>query len=190
MVSMPATHRPLGAVVCISPWNFPLAIFTGQIAAALAAGNVVLAKPAEETCLIAAEGVASFGKRAFPRGALQFLPGAGEVGAAHGGEPGDQGRHVHHILFGLVSVGVVGLIVWFPRDVGPDTLLSIGLGLLLGGAIGNMIDRFRFGYVVDWVDAGIGDLRFYTFNVADSMIIAIDPPADRARALPPARRRG
>ena len=46
---------PLGPVVCISPWNFPLAIFTGQVAAALAAGNPVLAKPAEQTPLIAAE---------------------------------------------------------------------------------------------------------------------------------------
>ena len=52
-----ATHRPLGLVVCISPWNFPIAIFTGQIAAALAAGNGVIAKPAEETPLIAAEAV-------------------------------------------------------------------------------------------------------------------------------------
>ena len=52
------THRPLGPVVCISPWNFPLAIFTGQVAAALAAGNSVLAKPAEQTPLIAAQGVA------------------------------------------------------------------------------------------------------------------------------------
>ena len=50
-------HRPLGPVVCISPWNFPLAIFTGQVAAALAAGNPVLAKPAEQTPLIAAEAV-------------------------------------------------------------------------------------------------------------------------------------
>jgi RHH-type proline utilization regulon transcriptional repressor/proline dehydrogenase/delta 1-pyrroline-5-carboxylate dehydrogenase len=49
-------HKPLGPVVCISPWNFPLAIFTGQVAAALVAGNPVLAKPAEETPLIAAEG--------------------------------------------------------------------------------------------------------------------------------------
>ena len=52
-----ARHAPLGPVVCISPWNFPLAIFTGQVAAALAAGNPVLAKPAEETPLIAAEAV-------------------------------------------------------------------------------------------------------------------------------------
>lgn len=74
------------------------------------------------------------------------------------------------LLFGLVSIGVVGLIVWFHGSSGRNTLLSIALGLLLGGAIGNMIDRFRLGYVIDWVDVGIGDLRFYTFNVADSAI--------------------
>jgi signal peptidase II len=74
------------------------------------------------------------------------------------------------ILFGLVSIGVIGLIIWFHGSSGRNTLLSIALGLLLGGAIGNMLDRFRFGYVVDWIDAGIGDVRFYTFNVADSMI--------------------
>ena len=55
--SSPGSPAPLGLVVCISPWNFPLAIFTGQIAAALAAGNSVIAKPAEETPLIAAEAV-------------------------------------------------------------------------------------------------------------------------------------
>ncbi|MFU9137900.1 trifunctional transcriptional regulator/proline dehydrogenase/L-glutamate gamma-semialdehyde dehydrogenase [Erwinia tasmaniensis] len=76
------THRPLGPVVCISPWNFPLAIFTGQIAAALAAGNSVLAKPAEQTPLIAAEAVALLHEAGVPIGALQLLPGRGEtVGA-------------------------------------------------------------------------------------------------------------
>lgn len=74
------------------------------------------------------------------------------------------------LLFGLVSIGVVGLIVWYHASSGRNALLSLALGLLLGGAIGNMIDRFRVGYVVDWVDIGIGDLRFYTFNVADSAI--------------------
>lgn len=74
------------------------------------------------------------------------------------------------LLFGLVSIGVVGLIVWYHGSSGRNALLSLALGLLLGGAIGNMIDRFRVGYVVDWVDIGIGDLRFYTFNVADSAI--------------------
>jgi len=76
------THRPLGPVVCISPWNFPLAIFTGQIAAALAAGNSVLAKPAEQTPLIAAQGVAILLEAGVPPGVVQLLPGQGEtVGA-------------------------------------------------------------------------------------------------------------
>ncbi|MDQ2989537.1 MAG: bifunctional proline dehydrogenase/L-glutamate gamma-semialdehyde dehydrogenase PutA, partial [Pseudomonadota bacterium] len=73
----------LGPVTCISPWNFPLAIFTGQVAAALAAGNVVLAKPAEQTPLIAHRAVELFHQAGIPKGALQFLPGRGEVvGAA------------------------------------------------------------------------------------------------------------
>jgi RHH-type proline utilization regulon transcriptional repressor/proline dehydrogenase/delta 1-pyrroline-5-carboxylate dehydrogenase len=75
------SHRPLGPVVCISPWNFPLAIFTGQVAAALAAGNPVLAKPAEETPLIAAVAIQLLREAGVPEGAVQLLPGAGEVGA-------------------------------------------------------------------------------------------------------------
>jgi len=74
---------PVGIFACISPWNFPLAIFTGQIAAALAAGNGVLAKPAEQTGLIAAEAVALLHKAGVPRDVLQLLPGDGPgVGAA------------------------------------------------------------------------------------------------------------
>ncbi|MBL8327818.1 MAG: trifunctional transcriptional regulator/proline dehydrogenase/L-glutamate gamma-semialdehyde dehydrogenase [Rubrivivax sp.] len=77
------SHRPLGPVVCISPWNFPLAIFVGQVSAALAAGNVVLAKPAEQTPLVAAQAVRVLHEAGIPRGALQLLPGRGEtVGAA------------------------------------------------------------------------------------------------------------
>ncbi|MBX8491045.1 trifunctional transcriptional regulator/proline dehydrogenase/L-glutamate gamma-semialdehyde dehydrogenase [Pseudomonas cichorii] len=76
------THRPLGPVVCISPWNFPLAIFSGQVAAALAAGNPVLAKPAEQTPLIAAQAVRLLLEAGIPEGVLQLLPGRGEtVGA-------------------------------------------------------------------------------------------------------------
>jgi signal peptidase II len=74
------------------------------------------------------------------------------------------------ILFAFVSIGVVGLIVWFHGSAGRNTLLSVALGLLLGGALGNMTDRFRYGYVVDFVDLGVGDLRWYTFNVADAAI--------------------
>ncbi|TSE34870.1 Bifunctional protein PutA [Tepidimonas fonticaldi] len=79
----PRAARPLGPVACISPWNFPLAIFTGQIAAALAAGNPVLAKPAEQTPLVAARMTALLHEAGVPRDALQLLPGPGEtVGAA------------------------------------------------------------------------------------------------------------
>ncbi|MDI5935752.1 bifunctional proline dehydrogenase/L-glutamate gamma-semialdehyde dehydrogenase PutA [Halomonas kalidii] len=66
-----------GVFVCISPWNFPLAIFTGQIAAALAAGNAVLAKPAEQTPLIAARAVELMREAGLPEAALQLLPGDG-----------------------------------------------------------------------------------------------------------------
>ncbi|WP_182083965.1 trifunctional transcriptional regulator/proline dehydrogenase/L-glutamate gamma-semialdehyde dehydrogenase [Aureimonas sp. ME7] len=75
-------QAPLGPVVCISPWNFPLAIFTGQVAAALVAGNPVVAKPAEETPLIAHEAVRILHEAGVPAGALQFAPGDGRLGAA------------------------------------------------------------------------------------------------------------
>jgi len=72
-----------GVFVCISPWNFPLAIFTGQIAAALAAGNAVIAKPAEQTSLMAARAVALMHEHGIPRDVLQLLPGDGaELGGA------------------------------------------------------------------------------------------------------------
>lgn len=72
--------------------------------------------------------------------------------------------------FGIVSLVVVGLIVLYHARAAPNRYLSITLGLLLGGAVGNAIDRLRIGYVVDFVDAGIGTLRWYTFNVADAGI--------------------
>ncbi|MBW3559846.1 MAG: bifunctional proline dehydrogenase/L-glutamate gamma-semialdehyde dehydrogenase PutA, partial [Proteobacteria bacterium] len=81
-----------GVFVCISPWNFPLAIFTGQIAAALAAGNAVLAKPAEQTPLIAAEAVRLFHAAGLDPRLLHLLPGRGEtVGAALTAHPGIAG---------------------------------------------------------------------------------------------------
>lgn len=76
------TSAPAGTFVCISPWNFPLAIFTGQIAAALAAGNAVLAKPAEQTSLTAHRAVELLHEAGVPTGALQLLLGAGDIGAA------------------------------------------------------------------------------------------------------------
>jgi signal peptidase II len=72
--------------------------------------------------------------------------------------------------FAVVSLAVLGVIVWYQARAGQSLLVSIALGLLLGGAIGNLVDRLRLGYVIDFVDAGIGAVRFYTFNVADSAI--------------------
>lgn len=72
--------------------------------------------------------------------------------------------------FAVVSLVVVVLIVAYHARSGRNPYLSVTLGLLLGGALGNLIDRLRLGYVVDFVDAGIGDLRWYTFNVADAAI--------------------
>ncbi|HEX7885571.1 MAG TPA: bifunctional proline dehydrogenase/L-glutamate gamma-semialdehyde dehydrogenase PutA [Phenylobacterium sp.] len=81
-----------GVFVCISPWNFPLAIFTGQVAAALAAGNGVLAKPAEQTPIIATEAVKLFHAAGAPAELLHLLPGDGAtVGAALTAHPSCDG---------------------------------------------------------------------------------------------------
>jgi len=77
-----------GVFACISPWNFPLAIFTGQIAAALAAGNAVVAKPAEQTPLVAAHAIRLLHRAGIPGDVLHLLPGRGEVvGAALVSDP-------------------------------------------------------------------------------------------------------
>ncbi|GAA6207136.1 bifunctional proline dehydrogenase/L-glutamate gamma-semialdehyde dehydrogenase PutA [Cognatishimia sp. WU-CL00825] len=77
------SQKAAGVFSCISPWNFPLAIFTGQVSAALAAGNAVLAKPADQTPLIAFRAVELLHQAGVPRSVLQFIPGSGsKVGAA------------------------------------------------------------------------------------------------------------
>ena len=73
--------RGRGVFVCISPWNFPLAIFLGQVSAGLAAGNAVIAKPAEQTPLIAHEAIMLLHEAGVPKDVLLCLPGAGDVGA-------------------------------------------------------------------------------------------------------------
>ena len=97
--------QPLGSVLCISPWNFPLAIFTGQISAALVAGNTVIAKPAEQTPLIAAQAVQILWEAGIPQDVLQLLPGRGEtIGAQLSADSRIQGimftgsTEVAHIL--------------------------------------------------------------------------------------------
>ena len=80
-------HRGRGVFVCISPWNFPLSIFAGQVTAALVAGNAVVAKPAEQTPLIAAEAVRLLHQAGVPATALHLVPGDGRVGAALAADP-------------------------------------------------------------------------------------------------------
>ena len=100
---------PLGTIVAISPWNFPLAIFVGQVAGALAAGNAVIAKPAEQTPLVAFEATRLLHEAGVPLAALQLLPGQGEtVGAALVADPRvdgvvftgstDVAAHIHRTL--------------------------------------------------------------------------------------------
>jgi RHH-type proline utilization regulon transcriptional repressor/proline dehydrogenase/delta 1-pyrroline-5-carboxylate dehydrogenase len=84
-------YRGRGVFVCISPWNFPLAIFTGQVMAALVAGNAAIAKPAEQTPLIAAEAVRLFHRAGIAVTALHLIPGDGTVGAALAAHPGAAG---------------------------------------------------------------------------------------------------
>jgi RHH-type transcriptional regulator, proline utilization regulon repressor / proline dehydrogenase / delta 1-pyrroline-5-carboxylate dehydrogenase len=76
-----------GVFVCISPWNFPLAIFVGQVAAALAAGNSVVAKPAEQTPIVAGVAIRMLHEAGVPAEVLHFLPGDGKVGAALVADP-------------------------------------------------------------------------------------------------------
>jgi RHH-type proline utilization regulon transcriptional repressor/proline dehydrogenase/delta 1-pyrroline-5-carboxylate dehydrogenase len=84
-------YRGHGTFVCVSPWNFPLAIFTGQVMAALVAGNTVIAKPAEQTPLIAAEAVRLFHRAGIAPTALHLVPGDGAVGALLVAHPGAAG---------------------------------------------------------------------------------------------------
>ncbi|MBU3848522.1 MAG: trifunctional transcriptional regulator/proline dehydrogenase/L-glutamate gamma-semialdehyde dehydrogenase [Candidatus Acinetobacter avistercoris] len=87
--------KALGTVLCISPWNFPLAIFSGQISAALAVGNCVIAKPAEQTPLIASEAVKILWQAGVPKAVLQLVPGRGEtVGAQLSSD-----ERIHGIMF-------------------------------------------------------------------------------------------
>lgn len=74
-------------------------------------------------------------------------------------------------ILAVASLGVIAVIVVVQARQGRnDPLLTIALGLLLGGALGNLVDRLRFGHVVDFVDMGLGDVRWYTWNIADAAI--------------------
>ena len=77
------------------------------------------------------------------------------------------GKYLHLILAGAALV-VVGIMLW--RVTLAEKYTALGLALVFGGAIGNMIDRLRFGYVVDFLDFGFGDIRWWVFNIADACV--------------------
>ena len=76
------------------------------------------------------------------------------------------------MLMAVLSLVVIVGIIWYEwrHAAGLGPLVTIGLGLLLGGAVGNLIDRVRFGHVVDFVDMGIGDTRWYVWNISDAAV--------------------
>ncbi|SMX43892.1 bifunctional proline dehydrogenase/L-glutamate gamma-semialdehyde dehydrogenase PutA [Maliponia aquimaris] len=116
--------NPRGIFVCISPWNFPLAIFTGQIAAALAVGNAVLAKPAEQTPIIAARAVQMLRDCGLPEAALQLLPGDGPtVGGPLTSDP----RIAGVCFTGSTEVAII-IHKALAQNAGPDAVLIAETG--------------------------------------------------------------
>ena len=113
-----------GVFVCISPWNFPLAIFTGQIAAALAAGNAVLAKPAEQTPIIATRAVELMREAGIPDNVMQLLPGDGpNVGAPLTSDP----RIAGVCFTGSTEVAQI-IHKTLAENAGPDAVLIAETG--------------------------------------------------------------
>jgi len=138
---------PLGPVACISPWNFPLAIFIGQVAAALAAGNAVLAKPAEETPLIAGMAVRLLHEAGIPETVLQLVPGDGAAGAALVADPRVQGvvftgstevaRSIQRQLAVRLTSG--GLPVPLIAETGGQNALVVDSSALAEQVVGDVI---------------------------------------------------
>jgi RHH-type proline utilization regulon transcriptional repressor/proline dehydrogenase/delta 1-pyrroline-5-carboxylate dehydrogenase len=141
------SHHALGPIVCISPWNFPLAIFSGQVAAALVAGNSVLAKPAEETPLIAAEAVRILHEAGIPKNVCQLLPGDGRVGAALVGDETiagvmftgstDVARLIQAQLAGRLSAA--GKPIPFIAETGGQNAMIVDSSALAEQVVGDVI---------------------------------------------------
>lgn len=138
---------PLGPVVCISPWNFPMAIFTGQVAAALVAGNPVMAKPSSETPLIAAAAVAILHEAGIPADVLQLVPGSGKVGGLLVAAPETAGvvftgstgvaRTIQASLAGRVSPG--GAPIPFVAETGGQNAMIVDSSALAEQVVADVI---------------------------------------------------
>ena len=139
-----ADRTPLGVVACISPWNFPLAIFLGQITAALAAGNSVIAKPAGQTPLIAYAAVQILHAAGVPDDALQLVIGGADIGAALIGSPGVDGicftgstDTAKRIAATRADIGKAGSVLI--AETGGINAMIIDLTALLEQAVGDIV---------------------------------------------------
>ncbi|UFN49474.1 trifunctional transcriptional regulator/proline dehydrogenase/L-glutamate gamma-semialdehyde dehydrogenase [Roseomonas sp. OT10] len=170
-------HRPLGPVTCISPWNFPLAIFAGQVTAALAAGNPVLAKPAEETPLIAAQAVAILHAAGIPPAVLQLLPGDGRVGAALVADPRTRG-----VMFTGSTAVAKRIAAELARRLNPDGA-PVPLVAETGGQNAMIVDSSALAEQV------VGDVLLSAFDSAGQRCSALrvlclqEDVADRILAM-------
>ncbi|MFZ1815623.1 MAG: bifunctional proline dehydrogenase/L-glutamate gamma-semialdehyde dehydrogenase PutA [Rhizobiaceae bacterium] len=121
---LPADARALGPVLCISPWNFPLAIFTGQIAGALAGGNTVIAKPAEQTPLISQFAARLFAGAGLPEGVLNIVQGDGaRIGPVLTGDP-----RIAGVVFTGSNETARAIDISMARDGNPDAPLIAETG--------------------------------------------------------------
>ncbi len=125
-------HQGKGVFVCISPWNFPLAIFLGQIGAALVAGNTVIAKPAEQTSLIAVRTVLLMLEAGFPSQSIQLLTGNGaQIGSA---------LTADHRIAGVVFTGSTGTAQVINRNLAKRPLLPATFVAETGGQNAMIVD--------------------------------------------------
>lgn len=137
--------QPWGIFACISPWNFPLAIFIGQVVAALVTGNCVIAKPAEQTPAIAARAVEILYAAGIPRGALHLIAGNGEtIGAALVADKNIAGvvftgsvATAQHIALSLAGRG--GAIIPFIAETGGQNCMVVDSSALLEQAVDDII---------------------------------------------------
>ncbi len=130
-LSVMQERRALGVVACISPWNFPLAIFLGQITAALAAGNTVIAKPAEQTPLIAALAVRLLHEAGIPSDVLHLLTGDGKLGASLVG---------HRDIHGIVFTGSIAAAKTIARTLAATNRASLPFVAETGGINAMIVD--------------------------------------------------
>lgn len=133
------------------------------LALGLTAATILLVDQVTKELVVATIGV---GERVEVIGDVVILWHVRNTGAAFSLFQGGQ------LFFLAVTVVAFGMLIYFQRAFrGRGTLLHVVLGLVLGGTLGNLIDRVRLGYVTDFVSMGVGDLRWPTWNVADASIV-------------------